>query len=234
MDHIVRNVLTPVITKYLTTVANLVSFLQGFQSLTEFITMGNMKDAILSSPCNNITHIYIQGYRSWWRRICRWLIILKWVYSNYSKLTLQVCHYWEKSLLAYSGRKIIHIKNCCCITYYSCCLHCGKMTNTIHWTPNLYANLAVGYLQHQRHIWRDYFIFNEIHEASQTWHGKAKVKVTQNSTQEPELSRRGYRLFDVWSYLITEFYARLLRFGQVAEIFLDSCKRYVIRLTLKQ
>ena len=66
-----------------------VSFLQGFQSLTEFITMGNMKDAILSSPCNNITHIYIKGYWSWWRRICRWLIILKWVYINYSMLTLQ-------------------------------------------------------------------------------------------------------------------------------------------------
>ena len=96
--------------------------------------MGNMKDAILSSPCNNITHIYIKGYRSWWRRICPWLIILKWVYSNYSKLTLQSLPLLGKSLLAYSGRKIIHIKNCCCITYYSCCLHCGKMTNTIHWT----------------------------------------------------------------------------------------------------
>lgn len=196
--------------------------------------MGNMKDAILSSPCNNITHIYIKGYRSWWRRICRWLIILKWVHSNYSNLTLQ-----SLPLLGKKTSGLFRPKNNSHqeLLLYNLLLMLFTLWendkyNTLN--ANLYANLAVGYLQHQRHIWGDYFIFNEIHEASQTWHGKAKVKVTQNSTQEPELSRRGYRLFDVWSYLITEFYARLLRFGQVAEIFLDSCKGYVIRLTIKQ
>ena len=108
---------------------------------------------------------------------------------------------------------------------------CAKIKNTLN--TNLYTNFAVGYLKHQRHIWRDHFIFNEIHEASETWHGKAKVKVTQNSTQEPELSWRGYRLFNAWSHLVSEFYARLLGFGQVTEIFLDTCKRYVIKLMLK-